>query len=137
VARYGRLDRWAERDQQRFDQQRAESNVHEPGTEAGWQRGLIAFLSGVTWATKPALAFALIRLPIAVAHEQGILAAAVVTPVLASAAGLSIFVTIEHARSRRREGRNWFTGLAPQKGKANPSNDAVRPAEEEKRGLRP
>lgn len=115
MARYGRLDRWAEREQRRFDEQRAESNVRRPGTEAAWQRWLIAVFSGVTWATKPALAFALIRLPIAVAHEQGILAAAAVTPVLAIAAGLSIFVTIEHVRSRRREGRNWFTGLAPRK----------------------
>jgi hypothetical protein len=76
------------------------------------------------WLTRLCLV-AFLRLPFAVAHEQGVLPAVVVTPVAVIMVSMSIYLTIERVRSRRRERRNWFTGLAPRAVRSSPSGDAA------------
>jgi glycerol uptake facilitator-like aquaporin len=109
--RYRRLDAWAEREQRRFDEQRANPRV--PGTEPTALRALQAFLGTFVMATR-----FLVLLPLCIVwvialiaqHTASSLVSAVVVVMLGS---IFAFTTGVMIRARRERGANWFTGLAP------------------------
>ena len=110
MARYRRLDAWAEREQRRFDEQRANPSV--PGTEPTWLRTLQAFFSIFVMATRCLVLPLLVVWAIALIaqHTVSSLVLAIVVVMLAS---ISAFTTSVMIRARRERGANWFTGLAP------------------------
>jgi glycerol uptake facilitator-like aquaporin len=110
MARYRRLDAWAEREQRRFDEQRANPPV--PGTEPTWLRALQAFFSIIVMATRCLVLPLLVVWAIALVAQHAVssLVLAIVVVMLAS---ISAFTTSVAIRARRERGANWFTGLAP------------------------
>jgi hypothetical protein len=111
MGNYRFLNAWAEREQRRFDQQRAHPPV--PGSESRRLRILQASITVFNMIAKfvvlyPIYIFLIVKL--VSEHTVPSLLLAVVFLMLF---GFSIFTTSTLIRLRRERGENWFTGLAP------------------------
>jgi hypothetical protein len=111
VVRYGRLNAWAEREQRRFDEQRAKPHV--PGTEPTSVRVLQAFLGTLVMATRFLVFLPLCIVWVIALIAQHTVSSLVLAVVLVMLGSISAFTTSVVIRARRARGANWFTGLAP------------------------
>lgn len=107
---YPRLDRWARREQERFDRQRA--NPPTPGAEPFFQRALVATFA-VIGMTGKLVVFPLLAVSIARLIVKGSIQSITLAIALLALLGFSIFTTTYLIRARRDQGRNWLTGLSP------------------------
>jgi hypothetical protein len=111
MANYRFLNAWAEREQRRFDQQRA--NPRLPGTESRRLRILQASLTVFNMVAKFAILFPLYIFWIAKLIAQHTVQSLALAVALLALFSFSAFTTGYAIRARRASGMNWLTGLAP------------------------
>ena len=101
---------WAEREQRRFEEQKANPRV--PGTESTRQRILQGFFGIFGMAVKCVIfpLYVVWAITLITQHTVRSLVLAVAVTMLFS---LSVFTTTHLVHTRREHGLNWFTGLAP------------------------
>ncbi len=117
---YRGLDRWAAREQERFDREQLYPGA--PGTEPSWHRAISGTLAVVAMITKLVMLPVLLALIARLVTERT-LRSLMLAIALLGILGFSTFTTTYLVGARRKQGRNWLTGLAPRP-TANEADDA-------------
>ena len=110
MGKYRFLNEWAEREQRRFEARQVKARP--PRLQSAWQRILQGFFGTFATASRCVLFPIYVVWIVTLVAQQTVqsLALAVGLMMLFS---LSAFTTAYMIRSRRANGFNWFTGLAP------------------------